>query len=159
MSDTLSIEVTNKFTGEIFTVEVDPYKLDSLVEALVQVQEQRKALDKLEFDLKNILEEDHLAKNEYRPLASSLGYDVRYIQSATKVYDAEVVYSHLDPDMLLTSGVLAVSNTKLEKLMADLVRKNQLPQEDSNAILGSVQTKQRKPYVKLEKVSNKEITR
>jgi len=153
MSDLLKLEVANKFTGEIFTVEVDPYKLDSLVEALIQVQKQRKALDELEFDLKNILEEDHLAKNDYRPLASSLGYDVRYIQSATKVYNAEVVFSHLDPDMLLTSGALAVSNTKLESLMADLVRKNELPSEDSQAILNSVQTKQRKPYVKLEKVS------
>jgi hypothetical protein len=153
MSDTLKLEVTNTFTGEVFTVEVDPYKLDSLVAALLQVQKQRKALDSLEADLKGILEEDHLAKNDYRPLASSFGYDVRYIESATKIYDAEVVFSHLDPDMLLSSGALAVSNTKLEKLMADLVRKNELPSEDSQAILGSVQTKQRKPYVKLEKIS------
>jgi hypothetical protein len=152
MSDLLKLEVANKFTGEVFTVEVDPYKLDSLVSALLQVQQQRKALDDLESDLKGILEEDHLAKNDYRPLASSLGYDVRYIQSATKIYDPTIVWSHMDHDMLLSTGALAVSNTKLEKLMADLVRKNELPTEDSQAIMGSVETKQRKPYVKLEKV-------
>ena len=149
----LKIEVANKFTGEVFTVEVDPYKLDSLVAALLQVQAQRKVLDDLEFDLKNILEKNHLAKNDYRPLASSLGYDVRYIESATKVYDQTVVWNHLDHDLLLSKGVLAVSNAKLEALMADLVRKNELTSEDSRAILDSVQTKQRKPYVKLEKVN------
>lgn len=152
MNETLKIEVINKFTGEVFTVEVDPYKLDSLVGALVQVQEQRKALDSLEKDLKGILETDHLAKNDYRPLASSLGFDVRYIQATTKTYDPTVVYSHMDPDLLLTTGALSVSNSKLEKLMADLVRKNALPSEDSRAILDSVAVKSSKPYVKLEKV-------
>ncbi|MDE2106728.1 MAG: hypothetical protein KGL39_56455 [Patescibacteria group bacterium] len=151
-SELLKIEVVNKFTGEVFTVEVDPYKLDSLVGALLQVQEQRKALDDLEADLKGILERDHLANNDYRPLASSLGYDVKYIESTTKVYDQTVVWNHLDHDMLLSSGALSVSNSKLEKLMADLVRKNELPSEDSRAILDSVATKARKPYVKLERV-------
>lgn len=152
-NETLKLEVVNKFTGEVFTVEVDPYKLDSLVGALLQVQQQHKALDDLESDLKAILESDHLANNDYRPLASSLGYDVKYIQSATKTYDASVVISHIDVDLLLTKGALAVSNSKLEKLMADLVRKNELPTEDSRAILDSVSTKARKPYVKLEKTS------
>jgi len=153
MAETLNLEIVNKFTGETFTVEVDPYRLDSLVGALLQVQEQRKALDSLEADLKKILETDHLEQNDYRPLASSLGYDVKYIQSATKTYDQTVVWNHLDHDMLLSSGALSVSNAKLEKLMAELVRKNELATEDSKAIMDSVKTNQRKPYVKLEKVS------
>jgi hypothetical protein len=148
----LTINVVNKFTGEVFTVSVDPYKLDSLVGALVQVQEQRKALDDLEGDLKSILEKDHLAANDYRPLSSSLGYDVRYIQSSTKTYDPTIVWNHLDHDLLLTSGALGVSNTKLEQLMESLVRDNALPIEDSRAIMDSATTKARKPYVKLEKV-------
>lgn len=154
MSELLTLEVTNTFTGEVFTVEVDPYKLDSLVEALLQVQKQRKALDELEADLKGILEKDHLAKNDYRPLATTLGYDVRYIQAIKKTYDPTVVWNHLDHDLLLTSGSLAVANGKLEKLMADLVRKNELPVEDSQAIIAAVETKASKPYVKLEKVTN-----
>jgi hypothetical protein len=156
MSESLTLKVTNTFTGEIFTVEVEPYKLDSLVAALLQVQKQRKALDQLEFDLKKIIEEDHLAKNDYRPLASSFGYDVRYIQSATKSYDPTIVWNHLDHDLLLSSKALTVSNTNLEKLMAELVRKNELPVEDSQAILGCVETKQRKPYVKLEKINRED---
>lgn len=150
--NTLSLEVVNKFTGEIFTVDVNPYNLNSLVGALIQIQEQRKALDKLESDLKSIIETDHLAKNDYRPLETALGVEVKYIESANKVYDATVVSSHLDLDLLLSKGALAVSNSKLEKLMADLVRKNELPSEDSRAILDSVTLKPKKPYVKLEKV-------
>jgi hypothetical protein len=157
MSDTLDIEVVNKFTGEVFTVEVDPYKLDSLVGALLQVQEQRKALDKLETDLKGIIESDHLAPNDYRPLSSNLGWDVQYIQSSTRVYDATVVFNHMDHDLLLSKGALAVSNAKLEKLMADLVRHNALSHEDSLAILSSVQTKSKKPYVKLQEVKKGEL--
>lgn len=155
MSDLLTLEVTNTFTGEVFTVEVDPYKLDSLVAALLQVQKQRKALDILEADLKGILEKDHLEKNDYRPLASSFGYDVKYIQGQRKSYDSTIVWNHLDHDMLFSNGVLAVSNSKLEELMSDLVRKNELPSEDSRAILDSVTTKAIKPYIKLEKVSSK----
>ena len=149
MSDLLKLDITNKFTGEIFSIEVDPYKLDSLIEALVQVQEQRKALDELEADLKGIIEEDHLKPNDYRPVSSNLGFDVMYFQPSRKVYDAAAVYSHIDPDLLLSKGALAVSNSKLEKLMADLVRKNELKSEDSKAILNSVQLTQTKPYVKL----------
>ena len=152
--DTLKLDVVNKFTGEVFTVEVDPYNLDSLVAALLQVQEQRKALDNLEADIKAILESDHLAKNDYRPLASSFGFDVKYIQSSTKTYDTTTVWNHLDHDLLLSRSALVVSNTNLEKLMAELVRRGELATEDSRAILDSVQTKGRKPYVKLEKISS-----
>jgi pyocin large subunit-like protein len=148
----LKIEVINKFTGEIFTVEVNPYKLDSLVGALVQVQQQRKALDELEQDLKAILEEDHLAKNDYRPLTTSLGYEVKYVQGTRKTYDTTTVISHIDIDMLLSKKALAVSTGNLEKLMAELVKKNQLPSEDSRAILDSVTVVGIKPSVRLEKV-------
>lgn len=149
MSDLLNLDIVNKFTGEVFSIEVDPYNLDSLIEALMQVQEQRKALDELEADLKGIIEEDHLKPNDYRPVSSNLGFDVMYFQPSRKVYDASTVYSHIDPDLLLSKGALAVSNSKLEKLMADLVRKNELKSEDSKAILNSVQLMQTKPYVRL----------
>lgn len=154
MSDTVDFEVINKFTGEVFTVSVDSNKLDSLVGALLQVQEQRKALDELESFLKEILAEDHLAKNDYQPIASSLGYDVKYVQGGRKNYDASVVVSHMDLDLLISKGALVVSNAKLEGLMADLVRKQEFAHEDSRAILDSVVVKQTKPYVKLEKAKH-----
>lgn len=152
MSDTLDLEIVNKFTGEVFTVTVNPYNMDSLVLALLQVQNQRKELDKLETDLKDIIEKDHLSTNDYRPVGSNVGYEARWYQSTRKIYDPTIVVNHLDIDMLLSKKVLTVANTHLEKLMAEMVRDKALPTTDSRAILDSIITKESKPYVKLEKI-------
>ncbi len=56
--------------------------------------------------------------------------------------------------MLFTAGANTVANGALEKLMAELVKNDELPTEDSQAIIRSVELKSTKPYVMLEKVSN-----
>lgn len=149
-AETITIESVNEFTGEIYDFKVEPKNTDNITAALLAVQKQRKSLDDMEAQLKGLLEE-HLAKNDYRPIRTKLGYDIRYVQSTTRTYDPTVVWNHLGHDLLMSRGVISIANGKLETLMADLVKENGLAPEDSRAILDSVTVGTKKPYVVLER--------
>ena len=152
-ANTLTLKAINKLTGEIFEVDINPYDPESTAQCLLNIKAMAKELDNLERDVKQVAE-DYMAENDFKPVdLTSVPYRWVYKAAQRKTYNPHVVMAHLDQDMLFTAGAITVANGALEKLMAELVRRNELPTEDSQAILGSVELKGTKPYVMLEKVS------
>lgn len=69
-----------------------------------------------------------------------------------KLYSFTTVRSYIDEDLLLSNDIVTVSSGKLEKLITELVKNNQIDAEATTAIQASVELKPTKAYVQLEKI-------
>lgn len=156
MSKLNQLKATNRVTGEIIEVEVNPNDPDQLGNVWLDIQATIKELEELKNQVKYLVDE-YMAKNDYQPIQLQNGHDWVRKAPVRKEYSFSAVRNHIDEDLMLTyedhkgTSLVKIQSGPLKELLATMVANKEIGADAWQEIEDSAIAKATEPYVQLVK--------
>ena len=156
MSSINNLKATNRVTGEIIEVTVNPNDPDELGNVWLDIQATIKELEELKNQVK-FLADECMAKNDYQPIQLNNGHDWVRKAPVRKEYNFSVVRNYIDEDLMLTytdkkgTSLVKVQSGPLKELVSQMVADKEIDTDAWQKLEDSAEIKAVEPYVQLVK--------